>query len=114
MSAFVIPYISKRRNPHRGFAGSREFIPGRETVTVDADGVTYEREMIDVTAMTGPSPYLYEYENTVVECNRCGARFGWKELLDRDCETPNGDDYASSRVCPVCGEWDCCDLEFQK
>ena len=61
-----------------------------------------------------PEPeWLYEYDNYEVECDWCGAIFDWKKLKS----WTDGDEYyyrESDTICPECGEWDCCQIEFQE
>jgi hypothetical protein len=60
--------------------------------------------------LQNPSPgWLYEYELTVVECKHCGASFFHTKL-----EEVEGEGYYSDRVCPKCGEPECCDIEYEQ
>jgi hypothetical protein len=71
--------------------------------------ITVERETIETTSLDNPKWY-FEYVPTFVICGECGSMFSHEYLKsdDSDC----GDNY-SSCVCPVCGEWDCCEVEYE-
>lgn len=58
-----------------------------------------------------PEPqFLYIYpEEYYINCSYCNERFNYKDLLD-DSDL----DYYSTEICPKCGAWDCCKLEFEK
>jgi len=103
LSKFLIRIDKKtlRRNPHAG--ATRRFIPG--PIITYEDG-SQESERIEVS---GPAPnWLYEFEDTEVECGECHKRFSFRPLLDdEDCE---GNRF---EVCPECGEEDCCDIIFE-
>ena len=69
------------------------------------------------TSMTPEPDYFYEYEDTEVECLECKANFKRSELIDdSDWDYDGEDEYptGSVRTCPKCGEFDCCELEFEK
>jgi hypothetical protein len=53
--------------------------------------------------------YFYDYEDVEVSCKECGEKFSCREL-GYDCV----DDYYSTKVCPKCDCWDCCELEFER
>lgn len=103
MSEFLIRIDKStlRRNPHAGV--TRRFIPG--PIITNDDG-SQERERIEVS---GPAPdWLYEFEETEVECKKCHEKFSFRRLLDgEDCEENNFE------VCPFCGEDYCCDVTFE-
>lgn len=71
--------------------------------------ITGERELIDVSTIDIPK-YNFVYEPTFVKCEECNATFS-HEYLESDV-ADCGDNY-SSQVCPVCGEWDCCEIEYE-
>lgn len=110
MTLIPIDRDTIRRNPLRG---QRSFlVPGRVQceAVVDANSgkfhVTKRRDVQRIFT-TEPQPeWLYEYLPTEVECNYCGATFDHSELQSDSC------DY-SERICPECGSWDCCDIEFE-
>ncbi len=63
-----------------------------------------------------PEPlYLYEYDKTFeVECDICKQKFPWTEL-ESDCVyDEDGYEMYNDTICPYCGAWSCCILEFQK
>ena len=90
-----------RRNPLAG--ATRRFIPG-PIITNEDGSQTCER--IEVS---GPAPeWLYEIEDTEVECDNCHEKFSFLLLLD--CEDCEGNTF---EVCPHCGEENCCDITFE-
>lgn len=52
--------------------------------------------------------YFYDYLPTQVACSECNSIFS-HDKLTCDCF----DDDFSDEVCPVCGAWNCCDIEYQ-
>lgn len=58
-----------------------------------------------------PEPaWFYSYAPTEVQCQECEAKF-----LHTDFSSDSsGDDAYSNTICPLCGEWDCCDVEFEQ
>jgi len=56
-----------------------------------------------------PEPdYFYEYKKTKVQCNSCGVWFDHHKLLSDEIM-----DVYSDRICPECGKFDCCQLEYE-
>jgi predicted RNA-binding Zn-ribbon protein involved in translation (DUF1610 family) len=55
--------------------------------------------------------YSFDYENTKIKCNECG-----EEIMTDDLKSEESSDgeYYSDRICPKCGMFDCCDLEYEK
>lgn len=73
----------------------------------------FSREMLEIHHQPEP-PWLYEHEPTPVTCNECGETFDSRQLKsDYAFSGPDGDEIWSSAVCPHCGEWDCCDVEYE-
>jgi hypothetical protein len=65
------------------------------------------------TVHPGPS-WLYDYVPTEVTCDHCGAVFLHTELTT-ESNMPDDIQYDHSEsVCPKCGHWDCCEVEFEK
>jgi len=65
-----------------------------------------------------PNPeYLYKYRKIKVKCNECKETFYNTELeygeIDECSCCGNGYSYSNTK-CPKCGEWDCCELEYEK
>lgn len=57
--------------------------------------------------------YFYEYEKIKVRCNNCSGEFFSNELQsDEDWDGEN--EIYSTEVCPLCGEFDCCVIEYEK
>lgn len=55
--------------------------------------------------------HFFDYVLTEVECSKCHERFLHTEL--ESGEMYDGAGY-SDEVCPECGTWDCCTLEFEQ
>lgn len=55
-------------------------------------------------------PYLYQFLDTEVECDSCGARFSHTELQSDEADV----DTWSNAICPRCGEWDCCEFVHEQ
>ncbi len=62
-----------------------------------------------------PEPeWLYEYIPTEVRCCECGGTFKHTELRDDYTYTEDDNEFWSSNVCPLCGTWDYCEVEYEK
>lgn len=58
--------------------------------------------------------FNYTYEELLLKCSECGKEFSNKDLesfSDEDCD---GNYYFNDRICPKCGTWDCCEIEYEK
>ncbi len=53
--------------------------------------------------------YSFKYENTIIFCDFCKEKFEVDKLLEYD-----NDDYYNDKVCPNCGESQCCQLDYEK
>lgn len=69
----------------------------------------FTREIIDTTQINSPE-FLYEYQDTKVKCETCESIFSHKYL--RSEWTYDGGGH-SDTICPVCGDWDCCNIEYE-
>lgn len=61
-------------------------------------------------------PPVYSYEPTMVQCDECHDEFIHTELKKESGLWGEGDyekAVESDTVCPKCGAWDCCELEFE-
>lgn len=60
-----------------------------------------------------PTPkYSYSYESIAVQCKNCGSEIMSDEL--RSDESYDGEiERYSTEVCPVCGQFDCCQIEYE-
>lgn len=66
-----------------------------------------------------PQPkYIVEYEDIIVECDECNEKFKISELEYDYITMITPDDECveveSNKICPKCGHWDCCELEYEK
>jgi hypothetical protein len=57
--------------------------------------------------------WLYTYENPILICNMCGDGFH-RIALRADACNYGVDEVWSNTICPLCGAWDCVDLEFEQ
>ena len=58
-----------------------------------------------------------EYEPTTIACSDCHEDFLHTELMKDNAIWGEGDlekSVSSDKVCPKCGAWDCCELEFAR
>lgn len=67
-----------------------------------------------VTSLTPEPEYFYQYEDTEVECSECKAKFKRSELVDNSDYDYEGNSIGSACTCPKCGEFDCCQLQFER
>jgi len=52
--------------------------------------------------------------NPILTCDNCGGRFKRNELQSDCMDSGDGDEIFSDTICPLCGEWNCCELEFER
>ncbi len=58
--------------------------------------------------------YTYKYIHTEVQCRECEKTFMSNEFKSDEIYDNWEDDYYSSdRVCPLCGHFDCADIEYE-
>jgi hypothetical protein len=61
-----------------------------------------------------PEPeFFYNYEAVDITCSSCGATFPSNELQSDEIYDGETEHY-STEVCPKCGAFDCCDVEYEK
>lgn len=99
-----------KENPYAGQSVVEQCV-GNEIVR-DGDGkivsIRMQRQQLHLLS---PEPkYLFKYEPTQVECGSCHQKFSWEELLTDSWD----DDIVSYTICPQCGEWNCCEIEYEK
>ncbi len=86
-------------------------------ITIDQNiKITIDNKYEEVSGLPGPK-YYYDYAPSELECKNCKSKFQSNELKYDNREDYDGEDeyYSSSdTICPVCGEWDCCDVEFEE
>ena len=98
-----------RENPH---AGRTEFyMAGQRCVTHDDGGnvVSISQPMVRLHSLTPDPSHFFDYVPTSVRCEDCQAEFAHTELL-----SDGDDDRYSDTVCPKCGSWGCCEVEFER
>lgn len=71
----------------------------------------FSQEVVTIEHLPAP-PWLYDYLPTNVTCDSCGESFDHSEL--RSDESFDGEEeFYSDRICPRCGEWDCCEVKYE-
>lgn len=81
--------------------------------------ITQKQDIQNLYTLSPEPLYLYEYKDTLVKCEDCGAEFSYK-LLEEDWsetydeESHDYDCYHIDNICPKCKASDCCELEFEK
>lgn len=67
-----------------------------------------------IFSLTLPPQYLYEYEETEVECCYCNAKFSFRDLEYSTYAYNDEVDDVSETTCPKCKSPNCCELEYEK
>ncbi len=96
-----------RENPNAG--NTVYYVPGKPEIS--EDGSTRTMNIQTLYSLTPEPKWLYKYTPTVIECKNCKKFIIHTELESDSFDYDGG---YSNRVCPECGEWDCCDIEFEK
>lgn len=109
MEKFLIKIKPGTVHPNPDAGRTAFLVPGR--MYTGEDGVQ-RRDFQVVRTMAPASDLLCEYEDTSVTCENCGASFPYKEL--KADAIGGGDEMWSNAICPKCGHWDCCEVEFEK
>lgn len=61
-----------------------------------------------------PSTWLFEYVPTQVTCEHCGWQGLHTELTYADKSDGEDEGWCDSdTVCPECGAWNCCDIDYE-
>lgn len=94
------------------FPSEKKVVIDNKTYTVQEFDVEVER---DVVCVDHDEPrWLFRYEPTQVTCDACGATFDHKRLKSSSAyDDDSREEWFSDTICPVCGEWDCCELEYE-
>jgi hypothetical protein len=84
---------------------------------VDSDQIRYDinQRVCKVDRSSEPE-FIFEYNDIEISCRRCESRFPISKLESDYVVYGDGisGDAFSDSICPKCGEWDCCDLEYEK
>jgi len=75
--------------------------------------IEYHRELTHMETIVGEPDYFYKYNPVDVTCNFCGAIFSSNALQSDELYNGDGETY-SDTVCPECGAFDCCDVEYER
>lgn len=73
--------------------------------------IEYNRDIIRYSHLPEPE-YFYSYQSVKVTCTACGSTFSSDELQS-DSIYNGEDEFFSFSVCPICGAFDCCDIEYE-
>jgi len=101
---------SIKENPN---AGCNTYVfPGRTTVE-EKDGVIIKsKELHRVYSLTREGKLLFSFIPTEIECSECKEKFLHTEL-ESDAMGCGDDEFWSDAVCPKCGYFDCCEIEYE-
>lgn len=71
------------------------------------------QDHIRINSLTPESDYFYKYKNKKVQCYSCKSSFDHTNL--KSGSDYDDDDFyiANNTICPVCGTWDCCEVEYE-
>jgi hypothetical protein len=96
-----------------GFMYRQDSITSLKCPSDWASSINHIQEYSDIHTLSPEPAFLYEYENPELVCDSCGGTFCHQDLLFD--ETNDWGGYISSyEVCPLCHEWDCCEVELEK
>jgi len=70
------------------------------------------RPITTVRSMIPEPNYLYTHIDQSIECSSCHSQFPYQQLKS-DAISLGCDEAWSNTICPVCGNWDCCDISFE-
>lgn len=112
ISKFIIKIdkSSIKKNPnHENMSYT---VPGKIEILPDGSTHRYSQRIYTLT----PAPrYIYEYLTTEVQCEYCKAKFSYKDLkADYVYCDDNQDEIWSNQICPTCGAFDCCEIEYER
>src|SRR5437879_2237461 len=82
--------------------------------TIDAEDGS-PMQMVYRTVKHPPVPeFSFGYQDTIIKCSECDKSSEIADL-EYDSKYEGKDKVASSEtICPHCGAWDCCQLEYQQ
>jgi hypothetical protein len=72
-----------------------------------------EREVTRLRTLYPQGKYLYDHLDTEIECSECHEKFLHTEL-EADYEWMGDDEIWSNKICPKCGVWNCCEIEYEE
>ena len=97
-----------RPNPEAG--QTTFFVPGRAHQGEDG---SWHREVQHIHSIFPAGSHLFEYEDdAVIECEECHTKIRPSEF-QADAMSNGDDEIWSNNICPHCGEWDCCEFEYE-
>ena len=73
----------------------------------DKCNISMEQETTRIDHLPEPD-HFYKYRKTKVQCDECKGWFDHNTLQSDDFM-----DCYSDRICPLCREWDCCQLKYE-
>jgi len=73
----------------------------------DACNISMEQGIERMEHLPEPN-HFYKYRKTKVQCDACKGWFDHNTLQSDDIM-----DCYSDRICPLCREWDCCQLKYE-
>lgn len=84
----------------------------RKKFNKDMLSFTIHNQYQEINFMNPVPPFSYQYKKTKVKCNYCDAKFTHDQLKSDSMEDDDNYSY-SDKICPKCGEWECCQLEYE-
>jgi len=111
MSKYLIKIDRKtiKKNPNAG--STVTLVPGIVDHYIDDNGNEVWERPVQRIYHEAERSYLYKYKNNIVQCNECKKRFGVNKL---ESDSYGYDDIYSDTICPYCGMWNCCEIEYEQ
>lgn len=73
--------------------------------------LTYKQDIRHMHSIRPADPFLFNRAPCTVLCDECGCTFDASEL---ETDISACCDFSNDKVCPKCGEWDCCELQLEQ
>lgn len=99
------PAIHKRETHEVSEDGKKWVITKQETIRTN--------NIQTMHTLSPGAPFLFKYLPQLVQCVDCFKVFDWS-LLKNHSYFDEDEDIWTDTECPHCGNWDCCDIEFEK